>query len=69
MEKTIHLRYQGLSREVELNKLNLPNNFSDIDLVRSLASHYDLDARKMDNDCVVDRGTDGIVVRPHAVYG
>lgn len=65
----VHVRVDGLSRDVSLEALGLEGRVDDADLKDALARHLELPKAAL-RDLVVDRhATGNLTVRPEAVFG
>jgi hypothetical protein len=67
-QRTIHVRFDGRSEELNAAQLQLTNEANDIQIKHALTSYFDLPASYLDAHVVV-RNTAAIIVRPEAIYG
>jgi hypothetical protein len=65
----VHIRFEGRSRDLPLNELDLGPRSTDGEIKQVLARHLEVPAEKL-RDYVVDRHETGnLTVRPEAVFG
>jgi hypothetical protein len=67
--RTVHVRLDGRSSDLPLDRLGLPEQATDDQVKVAVARHLEVPARGL-VDAVVDRHPNGnLTVRPEAVYG
>ena len=67
--RTIHVRLDGRSSDLPLDRLGLPEQPTDDQVKVAVARHLEVPARGL-VDAVVDRHPNGnLTVRPEAVFG
>ncbi len=65
----VHIRFEGLSRDIPLSDLDLGPDSSDREIKQVLARRLEVAAESL-RDYVVDRHASGnLTVRPEAVFG
>lgn len=65
----LHIRFEGASRDIPLELLQLKAGASDGDIHAAVASYLSVSARQL-ADYVVERHSNGnLTVRPEAVFG
>jgi hypothetical protein len=67
-ENILHLRKDGNTEYIELDKLNLSTNSTDAEIRQAVIRYKDLPAGSLDNDVIERLGND-LSVRPQASYG
>lgn len=69
IEPMIHVRFEGMSRQVPLSTLHLAPDASEAEILAALASYFDVAVGRF-APYVVERHENGnITVRPEAVFG
>jgi hypothetical protein len=67
--RTLHVRFEGTSRDIPCRDLDLGTYSSDNDVREALANHLDIPVRKF-RAYVIERHDNGnITVRPEATFG
>lgn len=65
----IHIRFEGRSRDVREQELNVQAGFNEAQIKEAVARHLNVAPEKLDF-YVVDRTANGdFIVRPEAIYG
>ena len=68
-ERQVHIRFEGRSRDIPFQALDIGGASSDAEVKEALARHLDVSVRKLAS-YVVERHTNGnMTVRPEAVFG
>ncbi|MCA9670255.1 MAG: hypothetical protein KC503_31890 [Myxococcales bacterium] len=69
MAKTLHVRFEGRSYDLDLEQLRLPAGASDADVRQAVAGYLDIGLHRLDA-YVVERHRNGnLTLRPEAVFG
>jgi len=68
-ERVVHVRFEGTSRDVAFDALDIGDRSSDQEIRQALANYFDVSVRKL-APYVVERHANGnYTVRPEAVFG
>ena len=68
-EPMLHVRFEGVSRQMPLSALHLTPDASEADVLAALANYFDVAIGRF-SPYVVERHENGnITVRPEAVFG
>jgi len=68
-ERQVHIRFEGRSRDIPFQALDIGDASSDAEVKEALAQYLDVSVRKLAS-YVVERHTNGnMTVRPEAVFG
>jgi len=67
----IHVRFEGRSHDLDERELHLESRSipTESDIIRMLASHFDVTVARFDGYIVERRPNGDLIVRPEAVYG
>ena len=65
----LHVRFRGLSRDVELATLQLNAHSPDAEVRRALARHLDVAEADLANHVIERHASGNVTLRPEAVFG
>ena len=68
-EPMLHVRFQGVSRQMPLSALHLAPDASEAEVVAALASYFDVAVGRFAPYVVEHHENGNITVRPEAVFG
>ncbi len=67
--RTVHVRFEGQSRDIPFSVLDVGDLSSDQDVRRAIARYFDVQERKF-RSYVIERHSNGnMTIRPEAVFG
>ncbi len=65
----LHVRFEGLSRDLALNDLDVSLHSDDDTIRRALATYLDVPVARLQNHVIDRHQTGNLTLRPEAVFG